>query len=98
MFHFCSRQVNTGSVGVALGRPLLQMAVPALSEADPLWMEPDRPLWSLPGHLLAILGAMLAWAGQVGMGASWDVVPDHPAPARARNEEGGPEGPPFPLR
>ena len=59
--------------GLAFVGPLLQMAVPALSEADPLWMEPDRPLWSLPGHLLAVLGAMLAWAGQVGMGTSWRV-------------------------
>lgn len=53
--------------------PLLQTAVPALREADPLWREPAAPLWSLPGHLLAVLGAMLAWAGQVGMGASWRV-------------------------
>ena len=53
--------------------PLLQTAIPALSKADPLWLGPGVPLWSLPGHLLAILGAMLAWAGQVGMGASWRV-------------------------
>lgn len=53
--------------------PLLQTAVPALSEGDPLWMGSSAPLWSLPGHFLAISGAMLAWAGQIGMGASWRV-------------------------
>ena len=36
-------------------------------------MEPGAPLWSLPGHFLAILGAMLARGGQIGMGASWRV-------------------------
>ncbi len=34
--------------------PILQTAVPALSEADPLWLEPGAPLWSLPGHFLAV--------------------------------------------
>ena len=53
--------------------PLLQMAVPALRETDPLWLEPGAAFWSLPGHFLAVLGAMLAWAGQIGMGASWRV-------------------------
>ncbi len=59
--------------GLAFFGPLMQTAVPALHRMDPLWLEPDAPLWSLPGHFVAIGGAMLAWAGQIAMGASWRV-------------------------
>ena len=57
---------------VLLG-PLLQAAVPAFRNIGPLWSVPGSALWSVPGHCLAIAGAMLAWAGQVAMGASWRV-------------------------
>lgn len=58
---------------LALLGPLLQAAIPAFQSIDPLWIEPSSTLWSVPGHFLAIAGAMLAWAGQVAMGASWRV-------------------------
>lgn len=59
--------------GLALLGPLLQTAVPRLHQDDPLWLELGGPLWGVPGHFLAIAGAMLAFAGQIAMGVSWRV-------------------------
>ena len=43
---------------------------PLLHRLDPLDL---TGLPALPGHLIAVTGAMLAFAGQVGMGAFWRV-------------------------
>ncbi len=60
------------SFALALAGPLLWVAIPALAQLDPLWR--GTPLWSaVPGVLLAVAGAMLAFAAQIGMGASWRV-------------------------
>lgn len=59
--------------GFAFFGPLLQTAVPWLHKIDPIWWESGGPLQDIPGHFLAIMGAMLAYAGQIAMGASWRV-------------------------
>lgn len=61
------------ALALAFFGPLLQVAVPGLHEADPLWREAGGPLGGVPGHLLAVAGALLAVAGQAAMGASWRV-------------------------
>lgn len=59
--------------GLAFFGPLSQTALPSLHEVDPLWREAGGPFWSLPGQLLAVVGALLAVAGQAAMGTSWRV-------------------------
>lgn len=53
--------------------PLVQVAVPVLREGDPIWREARGAGQVLPACLLAVLGALLALAGQIAMGASWRV-------------------------
>ena len=57
---------------LALCSPLLYQAAPALSALDPIWT-PGVEWLALPGHVLAIAGAMVAFAAQMAMGASWRV-------------------------
>nr|WP_280922920.1 methyltransferase [Rubellimicrobium aerolatum] len=47
--------------------------MPALRQVDPLWHEAGGALRGVSGHVLAIMGTMLDWAGQVTMGAAWRV-------------------------
>lgn len=58
---------------LAVFGPLLQAVFPRLHQHDPLWLELGGPLWGSLGHFVAIAGAMLAFAAQVSMGASWRV-------------------------
>ncbi len=53
--------------------PLLWLVVPVLHKADPLWTEGRLPFLGLVGAILAAVGAMLAFAAQMSMGASWRV-------------------------
>lgn len=60
------------SFALALAGPLLYAIAPTLPGLDPLWR--PNPEWlALPGHLIAVSGAMLAFAAQMAMGASWRV-------------------------
>jgi protein-S-isoprenylcysteine O-methyltransferase Ste14 len=59
----------------ALG-PLVWLALPPLRSVDPLWTGQGSIFVSFAGHLLAILGAMIAFAAQMAMGASWRVGVD----------------------
>lgn len=59
--------------GLAVFGPLLQTVFPRLHQHDPLWLELGGPLWGSLGHFVTIAGAMLAFAAQVSMGASWRV-------------------------
>ncbi|WP_107974426.1 methyltransferase family protein [Allosediminivita pacifica] len=57
------------SFALALFGPVLSALLPTL---DPLWR--NSPDWlAVPGHLVAVAGAMLAFAAQMAMGASWRV-------------------------
>ena len=60
------------SFGLALLGPLLLTAFPSIAGLDLLW-SPHGLLAGLPGHLIAVAGAMLAFAAQMVMGASWRV-------------------------
>ncbi len=53
--------------------PLIWLILPFLHEADPLWTEGGFPLLSLLGVVLSAVGAMIAFAAQMSMGASWRV-------------------------
>lgn len=57
---------------LALVGPVVMAVFPALTALDPLcWPLPD---WAaLPGLTVAVAGAMLAFAAQMAMGASWRV-------------------------
>lgn len=57
---------------VALAGPVVLALLPDLAGLDPLW-RPGLVWLAMPGHLLAIAGAMLAFAAQMAMGASWRV-------------------------
>ncbi|WP_187393948.1 isoprenylcysteine carboxylmethyltransferase family protein [Oceaniovalibus sp. ACAM 378] len=59
----------------ALG-PLVWLALSPLRSVDPLWTGQGSIFVSFAGHLLAILGAMIAFATQMAMGASWRVGVD----------------------
>ncbi len=60
------------SFALAFAGPLLFAIAPSLATFDPLWK--SNPEWLvLPGHLIAVAGAMLAFAAQMAMGASWRV-------------------------
>lgn len=59
--------------GLAFFGPLIQSAFSWFHQIDPLWLELGGPLWGVPGHFVAIMGAILAFAGQIAMGASWRV-------------------------
>ena len=58
--------------GFALLGPLLLTAFPSIAGLDPFW-SPVGLLAGLPVHLIAVAGAMLAFAAQMAMGASWRV-------------------------
>ena len=53
--------------------PLLWLIVPALHKSDPLWTEGRMTAIGLMGLGLAAVGAMVAFAAQMSMGASWRV-------------------------
>lgn len=60
------------SFALALAGPLLYEIAPILPDFDPLWR--SNPEWLvLSGHMMAVAGAMLAFAAQMAMGASWRV-------------------------
>lgn len=57
---------------LALAGPLIFALTPALFGVGPHWTR--NPDWlALPGNLLAVAGAMFAFAAQMSMGASWRV-------------------------
>lgn len=49
--------------------PLVWLAIPFLHKTDPLWTEGRWPALGLAGLTLAAIGAMLAFAAQMSMGA-----------------------------
>jgi len=53
--------------------PLLWLAVPLLHNIDPLWTEGQAPALGMAGTFIASLGAMVAFAAQMSMGAAWRV-------------------------
>ncbi|MCA0273845.1 MAG: isoprenylcysteine carboxylmethyltransferase family protein [Proteobacteria bacterium] len=53
--------------------PLFWLAWPLLHKADPLWTEGSFAVPGLTGVLFAGSGAMVAFAAQMSMGASWRV-------------------------
>lgn len=53
--------------------PLLWLAWPVLHKADPLWTEGGAVAAGLIGVFIAGVGAMVAFAAQMSMGASWRV-------------------------
>jgi protein-S-isoprenylcysteine O-methyltransferase Ste14 len=53
--------------------PLLWLALPMLHKADPFWTEGDALVLGIIGIFIAGLGAMVAFAAQISMGASWRV-------------------------
>lgn len=53
--------------------PLFWLAWPFLHKADPLWTEGSSVVLGLAGVFLAGSGAMVAFAAQMSMGASWRV-------------------------
>lgn len=61
---------------IAFLGPLIWLASPPVQNADPFWADVGLPLLSFAGHLLAILGAIIAFAAQMSMGASWRVGVD----------------------
>src|SRR5690606_35545403 len=58
---------------IAFLGPLIWLASPPVQNADPFWADVGLPLLSFARHLLAILGAIIAFAAQMSMGASWRV-------------------------
>lgn len=63
---------------VTLCGPPVLAALPALAAFDPLWNGGASLVPALAGHFLAVAGAMLAFAAQASMGASWRVgVAEH---------------------
>lgn len=75
----CDRLAAIGfraAFGLAILGPLLWLTVPPLQTLDPLWTDQGAPFASFAGHLMAILGAMIAFASQMAMGASWRVGVD----------------------
>lgn len=53
--------------------PLIWLILPFLHKADLLWTEGRFPLLGLMGVVLSAVGAMVAFAAQMSMGASWRV-------------------------
>ncbi|HQU69625.1 MAG TPA: methyltransferase [Albidovulum sp.] len=53
--------------------PLLWLAWPVLHKTDPVWTEGKALVLGLIGIFVAGLGAMIAFAAQMSMGASWRV-------------------------
>jgi protein-S-isoprenylcysteine O-methyltransferase Ste14 len=53
--------------------PLFWLALPVLHKADPFWTEGKALSLGLFGIFIAGLGAMVAFAAQMSMGASWRV-------------------------
>lgn len=53
--------------------PLLWLALPLLHEVDPFWIEGKALTLGVVGIFIAGLGAMVAFAAQMSMGASWRV-------------------------
>lgn len=58
---------------LAFAGPLVWLAFAPLHKNDPLWMDGRLVLVSLAGLILSVVGAMLAFAAQMSMGASWRV-------------------------
>jgi protein-S-isoprenylcysteine O-methyltransferase Ste14 len=58
---------------LALLGPLLWLAFPMLHKLHPLWTETRHNITRIAGLLLAVTGAMLSFAAQMSMGASWRV-------------------------
>lgn len=58
--------------GLAFLGPLVLTAAPSVAALDPLW-SPHGLHGEALGHFIAIAGAMLAFAAQMAMGASWRV-------------------------
>ena len=53
--------------------PLLGLALPMLHKLDPVWTEGKALTLGVVGIFIAGLGAMVAFAAQMSMGASWRV-------------------------
>lgn len=58
--------------GLAILGPLLLTLAPGIAALDPIW-SPHGLLDGALGHFIAMAGAMLAFAAQMAMGASWRV-------------------------
>lgn len=63
----------SAAFALSFAGPLIWLIVPILHKADPFWTEGRFPLLSLVGVLFCAVGAMLAFAAQMSMGASWRV-------------------------
>ena len=68
--------------GLAALGPLVWLGLPELRALDPFWTDQATPIIGFGGHLLAVLGAMIAFAAQMAMGASWRVGVDPSATGR----------------
>lgn len=53
--------------------PLAWLLWPAPRQLDPFWLESGSAWLRLPGVFVAALGAMIAFAAQMALGASWRV-------------------------
>ena len=60
------------ALGLAFFGPLVLTAAPSVAGLDPFW-SPHGLLCGALGQFIAIAGAMLAFAAQLAMGASWRV-------------------------
>ena len=59
--------------GLAFFGPLIWLVLPRLHKIDPLWTEGQVALLGIIGMFTASVGAMVAFAAQISMGASWRV-------------------------
>lgn len=58
---------------LALLGPSIWLFMPAMGDLDPLWSS-QKPVWiGVAGRFIASLGAMLAFAAQMSMAASWRI-------------------------
>lgn len=58
---------------LALLGPLMWAVFPALHKLDPFWTDGRHHAFGVAGVLLAVAGAIIAFAAQMSMGASWRV-------------------------
>lgn len=61
------------SFALALLGPLLWLVFPMLRKLDPFWTESQYHVTGIIGVFIAVAGAMVAFAAQMSMGASWRV-------------------------
>ncbi|SHF89678.1 Protein-S-isoprenylcysteine O-methyltransferase Ste14 [Loktanella atrilutea] len=59
--------------GLAFFGPLIWLVLPRLHKIDPFWTEGQVAVLGIIGMFIASVGAMVAFAAQMSMGASWRV-------------------------